>query len=116
MQPDTAKFLEDVRQACELLQVFTRGKSVADYLTDAFLRAAVEREFIVIGEALSQASKSDPALGQAIKSLPEIVAFRNILVHSYATIRHQTVWDVVENELSPLKQQVEQLLSEAGPP
>ncbi len=116
MQPDVAKFLEDVRQACVLLEDFTRGKSLADYLADAMLRAAVEREFILIGEALLQASKKDPALDQSISSLRQIIGFRNILVHGYALTQHRLVWGVVENDLAPLKLQVEALLAQIGPP
>jgi uncharacterized protein with HEPN domain len=37
---------------CELIRDFTRGKSFADYDADPLLRAAVEREFITICEAL----------------------------------------------------------------
>ena len=116
MQPDAAKFLEDVRQACELLETFTSGKSLADYLADPLLRAAVEREFILIGEALLQASRKDASLGSHITALPRIIGFRNILVHGYASIQNQTVWGVIENDLAPLKHQVENLLAQAGPP
>jgi len=116
MQPEAAKYLEDVRQACRLLQDFTVGKSFADYLADPLLRAGVEREFILIGEALFQASRKDATIGQSIAMLPQIIGFRNILVHGYATIQHQTVWGVVQNDLTPLKQEVEKLLAQAGPP
>lgn len=115
MPPEAAKFLEDVRQACILLEDFTRGKSFADYKADALLRAAVEREFILIGEALLQASKKELALGQSITALPQIIGFRNILVHGYAVIQHQTVWSVIENDLAVLRQQVEMLLAKVGP-
>ena len=116
MRPEIAKYLEDIRQACGLLTDFTRGKSLADYEADPLLRAAVEREFILIGEALFQAARKDATLGQSITSLPQIIGFRNILVHGYAAIQHQTVWGVIENNLSPLKQQVDNLLAQSGPP
>ena len=76
MRPEIAKHLHDVRQALMLLEDFTRGKSFADYQADALLRAAVEREFIIIGEALMQASKLEPGLSQSITALPQIIAFR----------------------------------------
>jgi uncharacterized protein with HEPN domain len=94
-----------------LLQDFTRGKSFDEYQGDALLRAGVEREFIVIGEALLQGAKRDPSLAQAISALRQIVGFRNILVHGYAAIQDRTVWGVVENDLALLKQEVEALLA-----
>jgi len=54
MRPEVAKLLQDVDQAATLLEDFTRGKSFADYQSDALLRAGVERQFIIIGEALMQ--------------------------------------------------------------
>jgi hypothetical protein len=54
--------LEDVRQAAQLIHDFTVGRSPTDYTTDAMLHAAVEREFIIIGEALSRLEKLDAAL------------------------------------------------------
>ena len=116
MRPEIAKYLHDVMIACQLLEDFTRGKSFADYQAEALLRAGVEREFITIGEALMQAEKLDAGAVQPITSLRQIIGFRNVLVHGYATVRHATVWGVVENDLPVLKQQVAGLLAQAGTP
>ena len=116
MPPEIAKFFHDILSACRLLEDFTRGKSFAEYQTDDLLRAAVEREFITIGEALIQAERQHPGAVQAITNVRQIVGFRNVLVHGYAAIHHATVWGVVENDLPRLKQEVTDLLAEAGPP
>ena len=62
MQPDVAKFLHDVRQGCDRLQKITANKSFTDYQADDVLQWAVERQFIVVGEALVQAGKLEPDL------------------------------------------------------
>lgn len=116
MPPEIAKFLHDIVSACRLLEDFTHGKSFADYQADDLLRAAVEREFITIGEALMQAERQDPATVQAITNVRQIVGFRNVLVHGYAAIHHATVWGVVENDLPRLKQEVTDLLARTGAP
>jgi uncharacterized protein with HEPN domain len=116
MPPEIAKYLNDVPQAYLLLETFTQGKSFNDYQADPQLRSAVERQFIVIGEALMQAERKKPGFGQSITDLRKIVAFRNLLVHGYAGIQNATVWGVVENDLTSLKQQTEDLLKQAGPP
>jgi uncharacterized protein with HEPN domain len=110
MQPEVAKFLHDVRKACERLQRFTAGKSFAEYQVDEEKQAAVERQFITLGEALAQASKLDPTLSQFITAIGQIIAFRNILVHGYARVKHETVWGVIENDLAVLTKEVENLL------
>jgi uncharacterized protein with HEPN domain len=57
MQPETRKFLYDVCQACEGLLEFTKGKNLEDYKAELLLRSGVERQLMIIGEALSQAEK-----------------------------------------------------------
>ena len=92
MPPEIAKFLYDARQACANLQSFVQGKSFSDYLADLLLRSAVERQLMIVGEALMQAGKIEPSLNQSIRDLRQIVGFRNVLVHGYASLNHKTVW------------------------
>ncbi len=114
MPPEAVKYLQDVIHACARLEAFTRGKSFADYENNELLQSAVERQFTIVGEALMQAAKLDGSLSRSIPSLPQIVAFRNVLVHGYAVVQHRTVWGILENELAGLQQQVESLLKDAG--
>ena len=39
--------------------------------------------------------------------------FRNRLIHGYDVIDFDTVWDIVKNELSPLIEQLEEIISES---
>lgn len=110
MRSESRKYLYDIGEACRKLSKFTEDKSLDDYVADEFLRSAVERQFEIIGEALSQLSKSDPEITQAIPDYRRIVAFRNILIHGYATIRHETVWGVVQSDLPALSQHIRALL------
>ena len=57
-----------------------------------FVTAAVERKLEVIGEALNQLSKRSPELAQRVPHWREIIGFRNVLIHGYATIDHARVW------------------------
>ena len=58
--PEIRKYLFDMWQACELLAQSSCGKTLNDYCSDALLRSAIERQFEIIGEALSQAIKLAP--------------------------------------------------------
>lgn len=114
MKPEAQKYLYDIWRAVELLTDFTAGKTFADYQGDPMLRAAVERQFEVIGEATAQLAKRDPALAGRIGEYRRIVAFRNILIHGYADVDDRLVWDVVEAKLPVLRRDIEALLREAG--
>ena len=75
-------------------------------------QAAVERKFEVIDEALNQLSKFDAAIAARIPDLPQIVAFRNQLIHGYATVNVGTVWNIAQNALPTLINTVQALLDE----
>lgn len=74
------------------------------------MKSAVERQFEIIGEALSKLAKMDPETANNIPEYRRIIAFRNILIHGYATIDDKIVWGVIENYLTPLQKAVMQLL------
>jgi uncharacterized protein with HEPN domain len=112
MRRDARAYLWDARAAVDNILEFTRGRSLQDYLDDAMLRAAVERQFEILGEALNQLRRLAPAIAQRIPELGEIVDFRNLLIHGYATVDHGTVWRTVEDDLARLHRQLGDLLSE----
>ena len=113
MRPDPRKDLWDARHAADLVQDFARGQSFADYQSDAKLRSAVERQFEIIGEALNQLSKIDPAAASRVPELARIGAFRNILIHGYATVDDALVWQVLVDKVPSLRQALTELLDHA---
>lgn len=111
MRLEARKYLYDIKQAADLLGEFTVGKQFTDYMENSMLRAAVERKFEVIGEALSKLSKVDSGIASGIGEHARIIAFRNILIHGYAEIDDRLVWDIVENKLPVLRREVDELLA-----
>ena len=112
MRLEVKKYLFDIRSAVELLTRFTTGKSFRDYQRDAMLRAAVERKFEVIGEAITKLVRLDETIGNRISDYKRIIAFRNVLIHGYADVDDRLVWDVVETNLPALRSEIEALLKE----
>lgn len=112
MYGDAAKLIWDAQQALQRIQRFVARKDFAAYQSDELLRSAVERQFEILGEALNQLSRLDPNMAKKIPDLPRIVAFRNILIHGYASVDDRLVWGVVESRLEPLLDVIAALLSE----
>ncbi len=113
MRLEARKYLYDIQRAAVLLTEFTAGKTFANYAQDPMLRAAVEREFEVIGEALARLAKFDTELAAQISEHERIIAFRNILIHGYAEVDDRLVWDVVETKLPVLRREIDTLLGSA---
>lgn len=110
MRLEARKHLFDIQQAARLIAEFTLRRTFADYERDSMLRAAVERQFEIVGEALSNLAKVEPHLATRISEHRRIIAFRNILIHSYSSVDDRLVWDVVETKLDRLLEEVSDLL------
>ncbi|MGA2850826.1 MAG: HepT-like ribonuclease domain-containing protein [Terracidiphilus sp.] len=110
MQRNAKAFLWDIANAAESIRSFTAGKDLDAYLHDELLRSAVERKFGIIGEALSQLLRNFPEYRDRITLTGDIVAFRNQIVHGYATVRDDMVWEIVQVYLPNLHREVSELL------
>ena len=91
MRREARKYLHDIAGAIGRLKEFTDGKSFDDYRRDAMRRAAVERQFEIIGEAMAQLAKADADLAERISGYQRIIAFRNLLIHAYDAARFEAV-------------------------
>ena len=111
MRPESRKYLFDIQTACRRLQRFTADKRFEHYRGDDLLRSAVERQFEIIGEAISQLTRIDSGVAGGISERGRIVAFRNILIHGYAVIDDTVVWDIVETKLPTLAREIDDLLA-----
>lgn len=106
------KYLTDIQEACSLIHEFTLGRTFEEYYADIMRRSAVERQFAIVGEALSQMLRLAPELADRITESARIIGFRNQLIHGYGRIADDVVWLVVEEYLPALRQEIEQLLAE----
>lgn len=116
MQRDPRVFLWDVREAADDIAQFLAGLDIDAYERNKLVRAAVERKFEVIGEALNLLSRHAPDWAQRIKDLRRIVDFRNVLIHGYATVNDEHVWRIAHESLPGLRETVAAMLDELGPP
>ena len=106
MKHDAEAYLHDIQEAGGHILEFTKGMSEEDYRKNELVKAAVERKFFVIGEALARLRKEYPALLDRISDTEKIIGFRNVLGHGYDIIDDATVWSAIENHLPKLLEEV----------
>lgn len=116
MRPDPRIQLADVDRAASDILQFTDGMNREAYVGDARTQAAVERKFEIIGEALNRLHQACPEVAKRIPHLREVVSFRNLLIHAYAVVIPDRVWDYAQNDLPEMRQIVQALLAEMEPP
>ncbi len=114
MPRDPRTYLWDIRVAADAIDMFAAGLDPQLYATTEVVHSAVERKFEIIGEALSQLARREPALAARIPDYREIIAFRNLLIHGYAAVEHARVWRIIESSLPGLRAAVAALLEELG--
>lgn len=114
MPRDPRAYLWDARRAVALVLEFVAEGSWEDYEADVLLRSAVERQFEILGEALSQLGRRAPDMAAQVPDLPRIVAFRNLLIHGYAAIDNRLVWEVATQRAAPLLAVLDDLLEEGA--
>ena len=102
MERDTNTYLYDIIQSCQTIRKFTTNVDLQTYSTNLLIKSAVERQFIIIGEALNRIKQIDLVMYNHIPHAERIIGFRNIIVHGYNIVSDQLVWQIVQTHLSEL--------------
>jgi uncharacterized protein with HEPN domain len=110
MDPKSQKLLKDIKDACDRILSSTSSKTFKEFDEDHILRAAVERWLEIIGEAINRLQRIDPVTAERAGDVPLIIGFRNYLAHGYDTIKANSVWQVVKDDVPRLFKRVKDLL------
>jgi uncharacterized protein with HEPN domain len=108
MTEKSKKYLSDVLMAINLIREFT--VDIADfniYDKDRKTQSAVERQLVIIGEALNKLRQIETEF--VIENDKQIIGFRNRLVHAYDSIDNSIVWAIINRHLENLKIEIENL-------
>ncbi|MBD5340737.1 MAG: DUF86 domain-containing protein [Bacteroides sp.] len=113
MDKDHRKYLLDIKQAIEEIEVATneRSRKFEVFIEDFVFRKFVERNIEIIGEAMNRVLKLYPDI--KITSARKIVDTRNYVIHSYDSLIPEILWAIVINHLPILKKEINDLLQES---
>lgn len=107
MRDDRERLL-DIQEAIQRIKKHTASGREA-FEGDELIQTWVVYHLQIIGEAARHISPS-VKLQQPQVPWSQITGMRNVLVHNYFGIDVEVVWLVIERDLQPLKQQVEDIL------
>ena len=111
MNLEIQKWLYDILISIQSVNDFVGEVRMFEvYESDKKLRRAIEREIMIIGEAVNRIKNVDPNF--VISNARQIIDTRNRIAHAYDAVNNSMIWNIVINHLPSLKTEIEKLLSE----
>ena len=111
MPRDSKVYLEDILTAAGYIRSYVAGLTRESLNEDRKTVDAVVRNLEIIGEAAKQLPADVRGRAPDVE-WQKIAGLRDILIHAYASVDLDIVWDIVTNKLPELEQPVEALLAE----
>ena len=105
---DAALLIEDMRAAMDKIARYTAGMERAAFLEDEKTVDAVVRNLEIIGEASKQVPEDFKVLHPAVP-WAQMAGLRNRIVHDYAGIDLELIWEIVQHSLPALRRQLDGL-------
>ena len=101
MKKDPRVYLAQILERIERILQYTAGGKEA-FFADPLIQDAVIRNFEIIGEA---AKRIPETYREKYPSIPwrGLAAFRDVLIHQYAGVSIAEVWQIIDRDLSGLR-------------
>jgi len=108
-KPRDQERLKHMVEAIDHVFEFVEGKSFDTFKEDKILRFAVIKNLEIVGEAAYLLTKDFKSAHSEVE-WNDIIGMRHILVHSYYEIKDEIIWETIQTDLQPLKEQLTLLL------
>jgi uncharacterized protein with HEPN domain len=106
---DNTVFLKDILGCIAKIERYLREYDFEKFQNDELLIDAVVRNVEIIGEASSNLSRDFRSKNVQIE-WRQIIDTRNRIVHGYATVDMEIIWNITQNNLPALKMEIEKIL------
>lgn len=113
MSKDPSQLLRHILVECDYLLSITTGLNEATFAGDETLKRAAVRSLEIIGEATK---KIPDAFKLRWPHVPwkNMAGMRDRLIHDYFGVNYGIVWDVLQNKIPSLRQQVQEMVAKEG--
>lgn len=104
-------YLKDIIEAIDKVQDYVQAIDIEDFDQSPMIIDAVMRNLEIIGEAATQ---TPIEIKNKHTDVPwrDIQDFRIVVAHKYWRLNIERIWDIVENKLEILKEQIQAILND----
>ena len=109
MKKDDTVYLRHILDSINSVEQYLEGISIETFMKDKLIQDGIIRRLEIIDEASRNISQT---FREQYSGIPwgQIIGLRNRIIHAYFNINLTTIWDIVQDELPSLKQNVENIL------
>ncbi|MDR0828787.1 MAG: DUF86 domain-containing protein [Prevotellaceae bacterium] len=100
--------LEHIIEAIDFAIEFTQGVSFDEYQKNNMMRFAVVKNLEILGEASYKLTNEFTTAHSEVE-WKTIIKLRHVLVHGYYQLEDIVIWEIVQNDLPPLKEQIQNI-------
>lgn len=111
MSRDQRLYLSDILNSINKIERYTEGMSYKQLIADELTLDAVVHNLQIIGEAVKHISTEMRDRYPQVE-WRKIAGLRDMIAHAYFTIDEQIVWDIIQNKLSTLRHNIEQIITD----
>lgn len=104
------EFLKHIADECTYLLSVNKDLSKDDFLDDETLKRAVVRSLEIIGEATKKIPADFKVKWSSIQ-WKNMAGMRDRLIHDYIGVNYSIVWDVFNNKIPELNDQIQDVLN-----
>jgi len=101
-------FVEDILESIELIESYVANMNFDDFKNDRKTIDAVVRNLEIIGEAARNISDEIKNKYQNV-DWKGMIGLRNRIAHGYFGINLTIIWEILKQELPPLKEKMKQI-------
>jgi len=110
MSKEPINYLKHIADECSFIISVSSNLSKDKFLDNETLKRAIVRSLEIIGEATKKIPADFKVKWNSIQ-WKNMAGMRDRLIHDYIGINYSIVWDVVENKISELYIQVQEILN-----
>lgn len=111
MRRDLGLYLDDILESIKRIEKSSKNLTLQTFTKDINIQDATVRRLEVIGEAVKHIPYEFKQKYPEV-AWKKIAGTRDKIIHDYFDVDLERVWNIIQNDLKPLKKQVQEMLKE----